>query len=66
MAEGEDTQRNFPEWSMMFKSVSTCELAEFGSYVNSKYKGFLSNYNNNAITSMLKTFADANRISDNY
>jgi len=66
MAEGEVTERNFPEWSMGFKAVNVSELKEFGGYINPKNKNFLSEDNTNVVMSMLKTFADANRMSDNY
>jgi hypothetical protein len=63
MTEGEITQRNFPEWLMGFKSVNARELEEFGSYIDPANLNHVSEDNSNMLISMMKTFADANRMT---
>ena len=63
MMEGTITERNFPEWSMGFKSVNARELAEFSGYLDPALKDFLSRENSAAVISMLQTFMDTNRMS---
>ncbi|MBS7564557.1 BLUF domain-containing protein [Mucilaginibacter sp. Bleaf8] len=62
MAQGEITERYFPEWAMGFKSANATELAEFKGYINPDNKSFLQQGDTDAIIGMLKTFADVNRM----
>ncbi|WP_295767058.1 BLUF domain-containing protein [uncultured Mucilaginibacter sp.] len=66
MTEGEMEQRHFPEWRMGFKAANADELAQFDAYIDPRQPGFLSSEKSNAIINMMKTFADTNRMSDNY
>ncbi len=62
MLEGESDKRVFPEWSMGFKAATAQELKEFEGYVNPKGGEFLTNADAAPIISLLKTFADINRM----
>lgn len=66
MAEGNLVQRNFPEWSMGFKSANPEELDEFRGFIHPTGKGFLSDKDIHPTIILLKTFVDNNRMSDNY
>jgi len=66
MAEGTIDQPNFPEWSMGFKSASAEELAELGGFTDPKSLSHLTEEQVSGVLGMMKTFADANRMSDNY
>jgi len=65
MADGIINQPNFPEWSMGFKSASAKELAEVGGFTDPKMLNKLTAEQTSGILGMMKTFADANRMSDN-
>ncbi|CAM3650613.1 BLUF domain-containing protein [Mucilaginibacter galii] len=65
MAEGDIDTPNFPHWSMGFKSASAKELQELGGFTDPKSLG--KNWiaaETSSILGMMKTFADANRMSD--
>ena len=59
---GKIAERVFPNWSMGFSSVDaeTFELIE--GYLNPANKNFIGD-SNHATTSILKTFADTNKLS---
>jgi len=65
MAEGIIDKPNFPEWSMGFKSASAQELAELGGFTDPKsLRQMWNQKETSTILGMMKTFADANRMSD--
>jgi hypothetical protein len=66
VAEGDIEKRNFPDWSMGFKSANKQELAEMGGFTDPKTLSHAGSNEANALLNMMKTFADANRMSDNY
>lgn len=66
LAEGNLVQRNFPEWSMGFKSANPEELDEFKGFIHPAGKGFLNDKDIHPTIILLKTFVDNNRMSDNY
>ena len=66
VAEGNIEKRNFPDWSMGFKSANKQELAELGGFTDPKLLNNAGSDEANALLNMMKTFADANRMSDNY
>lgn len=65
MAEGVIEKSNFPDWSMGFKSVSAQKLKELGGFTDPKSLGRrLDESEASSIIGMMKTFADANRMSE--
>jgi hypothetical protein len=62
ITSGETIKRNFPNWSMGFKSINAQELTEIKGYVDPSNKRFLNEEQGNAIITMMKAFADANRM----
>jgi biotin carboxylase len=66
MAEGDLTQRNFPEWEMGFKAANAAELAELGGYIDPTSKEFLKDTQSSDVINIMRTFIDMNRMSDNY
>jgi hypothetical protein len=62
MITGMVEERIFPEWSMAFASVNADVLELIEGYLNPANKNFIGN-NNHAIVTMLKTFAETNRLS---
>lgn len=66
MAEGSLIQANFPEWSMGFKSATAQELAELGGFTDPRSISQVDEQEGNGVIAMMRTFADANRMSDNY
>lgn len=66
MAEGRLEKRNFPEWSMGFKSANLEELDEFKGFANPTGKTFLNDKDIHPTIILLKMFVDNNRMTDNY
>ena len=66
VAEGQLENRNFPEWSMGFKSANRQELEEFKGFTNPTGKTFLSDKDIHPTIILLKTFVDNNRMTDTY
>lgn len=63
LATGSLNKRNFPDWTMGFTTVNGKELAELNGYINPRDKNFLATENPHAAISVLKTFAQNNKIS---
>ena len=63
LASGSLNKRNFPDWTMGFATINADELAELDGYINPAYKNFLATENPHAAISVLKTFAQNNKIS---
>jgi inhibitor of KinA sporulation pathway (predicted exonuclease) len=62
MLDGESSERHFPEWTMGFKSANAEEMEEFKGYINPSKAGFLTEEDAPPLITMLKTFADTNRM----
>jgi hypothetical protein len=63
LATGSLIKRNFPDWTMGFTTINADELAELEGYINPANKNFLATENPHAAISVLKTFAQNNKIS---
>lgn len=63
IVDGQITKRNFPNWTMGFITINNKELAELDGYINPANKNFLATENPHAAISVLKTFAQNNKIS---
>ena len=63
LADGQLTKRNFPDWTMGFIAVNQKELAELDGYINPANENFLATENPHAAISVLKTFAQNNKVS---
>lgn len=63
LAEGEINKRNFPDWTMGFIAINSNDLEELEGYINPANKKFLATDNPHAAISVLKTFAQNNKIS---
>jgi hypothetical protein len=62
MITGMVEERIFPKWSMAFASVNADVLKHIEGYLNPASKNFIAD-NKHATVSMLKTFAETNRLS---
>jgi len=62
MITGTVEERIFPKWSMAFASVNADVLKHIENYLNPASKNFITD-NKHATVSMLKTFAETNRLS---
>jgi hypothetical protein len=56
MPEREILKRNFPEWTMGFKSVNANEMKKFEGFVDPKNRTFLQPFDADAVIVMLQTF----------
>lgn len=63
LTTGTLNKRNFSGWFMGFKAVNTEELKMLEGYIDPKNKKFLTENNEHAAISVLKTFAQNNNIS---
>ncbi|WPU92625.1 BLUF domain-containing protein [Mucilaginibacter sabulilitoris] len=61
LAEGILKKRNFPEWSMAFASVNSETLQEIEGFLSSSINHTTDSADHITVT-MLKTFADSNRL----
>lgn len=57
---GDITERNFPDWSMGFKTINYDILKEFEGFKDLRDDPFLKNNKNHPALTVLKTFAAAN------
>ncbi|WP_462266005.1 BLUF domain-containing protein [Mucilaginibacter sp.] len=63
LTEGENKERQFPDWSMGFKAADAAELAEFEGYINAKdHEAITNKGNKQPLVQMLKVFAETNRM----
>ena len=63
LADGELTKRNFPDWSIGYLSINSEDLKELEGYINPANENFLATDNPHATITVLKTFAQNNKIS---
>ncbi|WP_179415391.1 BLUF domain-containing protein [Mucilaginibacter sp. E4BP6] len=56
IASGSIKQRNFPEWTMGFKSINSGELKELDAYNDPSQGDFLSNKEKHLSINLLKAF----------
>jgi hypothetical protein len=59
---GEIEQRNFPEWSMGFKTVNADVLRQFEGFMDVRKNGLLIQDETHPAVIVLKTFAGANNM----
>lgn len=65
MLKGESLERNFPEWSMGFKSVSSEDWIPFAGFFTLKKSELLKKVNSESVPIMIviKSFLDVNVLS---
>ena len=62
ITSGEITQRNFPDWSMGFKTINHDILVEFEGFKDVRSYDFLKNDKNHPALTVLKTFVETNSL----
>ncbi len=63
IADAELNARNFPGWSMGFRSLNASMLSELEGFTDLSGTGFLNNADPHTAIKLLKTFVSVNRIS---